>query len=54
MSPLLVIYGWGGAAVLSVLTGQKQSVKGTLDWDFFGFDFEICIFSLLVTSMWKY
>ncbi len=26
--------------------------KGTQDWDFFGFDFEICNISLLV--MWKY
>ncbi len=25
-------------------------LKGTQDWDFFGFDFEICIISLLVMS----
>jgi hypothetical protein len=24
--------------------------KGTQDWDFFGFDFEICIISLIVMS----
>ncbi len=29
-----------------------RSIKGTQDWDFFGFVFEICIISLLV--MWKY
>ncbi len=25
-------------------------LKGTQDWDFFGFDFEICIISLLFMS----
>ncbi len=27
-----------------------RTIKGTQDWDFFGFDFEICIISLLVMS----
>ncbi len=29
---------------------DAEMFKGTQDWDFFGFDFEICIISLIVMS----
>ncbi len=35
-----------------VSTLEKKQFKGTLDWEFFGSDFELCVISLLV--MLKY
>jgi hypothetical protein len=50
----LSLAGNVGKQLLSHYMGViPRSLKGTQDWDFFCFDFEICISSLLVMSKYE-